>query len=71
MDVRAFAELLDAGDDAGALAACQGELLMGIDDDWVHAARAEHAARASSALARAGGRRGGGRRSRGRAGASA
>ena len=52
VDVRAFSELLDAGDDALAVAACQGELLMGIDDDWVHAARAEHAARAGAALSR-------------------
>ena len=52
VDMRAFAELLDAGDDAGAIAACQGELLMGVDDDWVHPARLEHAARASNALSR-------------------
>jgi DNA-binding SARP family transcriptional activator len=54
IDVRAFAERLDAGDDAGALSACRGELLMGFDDDWVHAARAEHAAQAGAALARLG-----------------
>ena len=40
-----------------AVDACAGELLTGIDDDWVHDARQEHAQRLGAALERARGRR--------------
>jgi DNA-binding SARP family transcriptional activator len=50
VDVRRFAGRLDDGDAEAALAACRGELLTGMDDDWVHDARAEHAIRAVAAL---------------------
>ena len=54
--MRLFAERLAAGEPAAALAACRGELLAGMDDDWVHEARAEHVRREGEAheeLARA------------------
>ena len=50
VDVRVFAEELRDGNPETALAACVGELLTGMDDDWVHEARALHAARAGEAL---------------------
>ncbi len=50
VDVRTFAARLAAGDPAGALAAVDGELLTGMDEDWVHTLRAEHNARAGEAL---------------------
>lgn len=51
VDVRQFAELLRRGELEAAVAACPGPLLTGLDDDWVHDARAEHAARLGAALA--------------------
>ncbi len=51
VDVREFSAHLAAGDPKSAVAACPGELLRGMDEDWVHAARAEHHAQAVAALA--------------------
>jgi len=51
IDVREFDRLRAAGDDAGAVAACDGVLLLGMDEEWVDAVRAEHDARAGEALA--------------------
>jgi DNA-binding SARP family transcriptional activator len=42
VDVHAFAQLAAAGDDADALALHRGELLAGLDDDWVWDARERH-----------------------------
>lgn len=42
VDVRAFAELGAAGEYADALALHRGELLAGLDDDWVWEARDRH-----------------------------
>jgi tetratricopeptide (TPR) repeat protein len=44
-----FAERLADGEPDAALAACRGELLAGMDDDWVHDAREEHARDAGAA----------------------
>ena len=44
-DLQAFDSFVAAGATADALALCRGPLLAGMDDDWVLAARAEHAAR--------------------------
>ncbi|HEY7074055.1 MAG TPA: hypothetical protein VH418_01740, partial [Solirubrobacteraceae bacterium] len=52
VDVRAFERLLAAGAVAEAVETCDGELLSGMDDDWVHAAREAHAARMGEALER-------------------
>jgi DNA-binding SARP family transcriptional activator/DNA polymerase III delta prime subunit len=50
VDVRAFARLLEEGRVAEAVDACQGDLLAGLDDDWVHDARASHGERMAAAL---------------------
>src|SRR3954470_6191820 len=43
VDVRAFEALLATGAVAEAVDACPGELLSGMDDDWVHEARGTYA----------------------------
>src|SRR3954464_1933841 len=35
VDAAAFAALVDEGRDEAALALCRGELLAGLDDDWI------------------------------------
>ena len=42
VDVAEVARLADAGDCAGAVALCRGELLEGLDDEWAIAARERH-----------------------------
>lgn len=54
VDVLAFEELVAAGRLEGAVELCRGELLPGLDDDWVCDAREVHRARLASALARLG-----------------
>ena len=51
-DAAAFAALVAEGRDADALELCRGELLAGLDDDWIVAARDEHRDAQSAALAR-------------------
>jgi DNA-binding SARP family transcriptional activator len=51
-DAAAFAALVAAGRDAEALELCRGDLLAGLDDDWIVAARDEHRDARSAALAR-------------------
>ena len=51
-DAAAFAALVAEGRDAEALALCRGELLAGLDDDWVLAARDQHRDAQAAALAR-------------------
>jgi DNA-binding SARP family transcriptional activator len=61
VDVREFERLVADGDEAGALELCRGELLPGLDDDWVLAARDALRARQGEllgALAEAAGARG-------------
>jgi DNA-binding SARP family transcriptional activator/tetratricopeptide (TPR) repeat protein len=41
-DAAAFAALVGEGRDEEALALCRGELLTGLDDDWIVALRDEH-----------------------------
>lgn len=56
VDVRAFSELLTAGRLADAVALCRGEVLEGLDEEWVLDLRSRHAAdraEAVIALARA------------------
>jgi len=50
-DLQEFERLAGAGDLAGALALCRGDLLedFGEEHDWVLAARAEHAGRVETA----------------------
>jgi DNA-binding SARP family transcriptional activator len=50
VDVRAFDALIEAGRPAEALEIGSGELLIGIDDEWVHEARSEHNRRVGEAL---------------------
>lgn len=52
-DLQQFERLADAGAPASALALCRGELLSGFEPPhaWVHAARAEHAARVEAVRA--------------------
>jgi DNA-binding SARP family transcriptional activator len=52
VDVRAFDRALAAGDPVRALAVCDGSILDGLDDDWVHEARRAHAEALSEALER-------------------
>jgi DNA-binding SARP family transcriptional activator/tetratricopeptide (TPR) repeat protein len=52
VDVRAFAALLAEGRVAEAVDACAGELLSGMDEDWVHEARGAHRDRIAEALER-------------------
>jgi DNA-binding SARP family transcriptional activator len=47
-DLQAFDAFLAAGATADALALCRGPLLAAMDDDWVRAARTEHAARVAA-----------------------
>ena len=51
-DAAAFAALVAEGRDAEALALCRGDLLAGLDDDWIVAARDEHREAQGAALAR-------------------
>jgi DNA-binding SARP family transcriptional activator len=51
VDVRAFDAFLDAGEPQSALELARGELLPGLDEDWVLRARDGHRDRWSSALA--------------------
>jgi len=51
-DAAAFAALVAAGRDADALELCRGDLLAGLDDDWLLAARDEHREAQTAALAR-------------------
>ena len=51
IDVRAFGQLVATGRREAALDLCRGELLAGLDDDWVLAARDEQRARQGQLLA--------------------
>src|SRR5262245_40766739 len=51
-DVAEFGALVAAGRDADALELCRGDLLPGLDDDWIVAARDEHREAQGAALAR-------------------
>ena len=51
-DAAEFAALVAAGRDEEALALCRGDLLAGLDDDWLLAARDEHRDAQAAALAR-------------------
>jgi DNA-binding SARP family transcriptional activator len=50
VDAREFEALLAGGRVADAVEVGAGELLSGMDDDWVHEARGAHAARVAEAL---------------------
>jgi DNA-binding SARP family transcriptional activator len=50
VDVRAFDALLDAGRSADAVEIGSGELLTGLDDEWVLEARSDHDRRLGEAL---------------------
>ncbi|MBV9923203.1 MAG: AAA family ATPase [Pseudonocardia sp.] len=50
VDVVAFGELTQAGSLEDAAALCRGELLSGVDDEWVHDAREAHRRRLSHTL---------------------
>jgi DNA-binding SARP family transcriptional activator/tetratricopeptide (TPR) repeat protein len=52
VDAAAFAALVGEGRDEEALALCRGDLLAGLDDDWVLALRDEHRDAQSALLAR-------------------
>src|SRR6185436_1700382 len=51
-DAAEFAALVAAARDAEALALCRGDLLSGLDDDWIAAARDEHRDAQGALLAR-------------------
>lgn len=51
VDANTFEALIDAGQHEQALALCGGELLAGLDDEWVLVARDEHRERRAGALA--------------------
>jgi DNA-binding SARP family transcriptional activator len=51
-DAGAFAALVAEGRDAEALELCRGDLLAGLDEDWLLAARDEHREAQTAALAR-------------------
>ena len=51
-DAAEFAALVEAGRDEDALALCRGDLLAGLDEDWLLAARDEHREAQMAALAR-------------------
>ena len=52
VDLRAFAELVASGRLEDALALCRGEVLEGLDEEWVLELRSRHAAeRADAAVA--------------------
>ena len=61
VDLRAFSELVGAGRREEALALCRGEVLEGLDEEWVLELRSRHAAERAEAADRAGAR-GDGRR---------
>ena len=61
-DAAAFAALVAEGRDAEALELCRGELLAGLDDDWIVTARDEHREAQGAALARLADARGRARR---------
>jgi DNA-binding SARP family transcriptional activator len=50
VDAVAFAELAEAGSLEDAEALCRGELLSGVDEEWVHDAREAHRRRLSHVL---------------------
>lgn len=52
IDTSAFSELLGADRLEEALTLCRGELLAGLDDDWVYEARDEHRDRTVETLGR-------------------
>ena len=52
VDVRTFDAAAAAGDVDGALALCHGELLAGLEEEWVLAARDAHARALDELLAR-------------------
>jgi DNA-binding SARP family transcriptional activator len=52
VDVRALRTALAEGRDEEALALAGGDLLQGVDAEWVHAARAEHRDLVGRALSR-------------------
>lgn len=56
VDLRAFSELIGAGRPDDALAVCRGEVLEGLDEEWIFELRSQHAterADAAAALVRA------------------
>jgi DNA-binding SARP family transcriptional activator len=53
VDARELDELERTGSSAGALALCRGELLAGLDDEWILEAREEYRARIGGLCARA------------------
>ena len=53
VDLRAFSELVAAGRREEALALCRGEVLEGLDEEWVLELRSRHAAERAEAAARA------------------
>src|SRR4051794_8980721 len=52
LDATAFAEHVEAGELDEALALCRGELLAGLDEEWVHEYRDAHRERLSTLLER-------------------
>ena len=50
VDLRAFSELLDAGRLEDALVLCRGEVLEGLDGEWVFELRSRHAAARAEAV---------------------
>ena len=51
-DAAAFASLVTAGRDEDALTLCRGDLLAGLDEDWIVALRDDHREAQSALLAR-------------------
>src|SRR6185295_10734676 len=51
-DAAEFASLVTAGRDEEALALCRGDLLAGLDEDWIVALRDDHREAQSALLAR-------------------
>jgi len=49
VDLRAFSELIAAGRREEALALCRGEVLEGLDEEWVFELRSRHAAERADA----------------------
>ncbi len=52
VDLTEFEALLASGSAEEALALCRGELLAGLDDDWIYECRDEHRDRMAQALGR-------------------
>ena len=50
VDLRAFSELIGAGRLEDALALCRGEVLEGLDEEWVFELRSRHAAERAEAV---------------------